>query len=88
MAKYKEIQNSMTTTVTTTNPYHWGTINLNDSINCKEKSLKTHKNEGNKLDNSSGSVSVSPLFNLINLDKLITKFKFCKACSSIDPTEL
>ena len=58
------------------------------SINCKEKSLKTHKKEGNKLDNSSGSVSVSPLFNLINLDKLITKLRFCKALSSIPPTEL
>ena len=58
------------------------------SINCNEKSRNNHKKEGNKLDNSSGSVSFSLFFNLINLDKLITKFKFCIALSSIPPTEL
>ena len=58
------------------------------SISCKEKSRHTQRKEGNRLDNSSGSVSVSPALSRMNFDKLITKFKFCKALSSIPPMEL
>lgn len=54
------------------------------SINCKEKSLAIHKNEGNASAKIS-SFSFSPDFICICLVKLTTKAKLSIASSSIGP---
>lgn len=67
--------------------YSHGVISIPcSSINCKEKSLAIHKNEGKASDNVSSS-EFSPALMCICLVKLTINAKFSIACSSIAPIE-